>query len=369
VKEEIMPTPIVDEVPTGEAPDPVASALVAACEAAWAEIQQHHPELPPAVIVLGTGIQGGKLVKLGHWWQSQWVADGAARGEVLLAGEALHLPADQVLEILVHEAAHGINSARGVKDTSRGGRYHNQRFKATAAEVGLKVERMNPYGWARTTLRPETVERYADAIATIGEHLRIARALPRRALTGVEGRDEDTAGIDGEGGERQTRKTPAAECGCGRKMRMAASVLAKGPVTCGLCETEFFLPRQADRVTESTIAAAPAEARFVDRRQQQLHAEGDQPDRLQQGLDFLAAFEQAMSVIAARTGDDRPLEVFRQERDGIGAWYEGVIAADVVEIGDRRGRDVDLRTVRLPSLDPPTPDLPREGLEIAGPEL
>lgn len=299
-----MPTSPIPDPPVAEAGDPAASALIAACEAAWADIQSHHPDLPPAVMVLGTGIQGGKLVKLGHWWQSQWVADGAARGEVLLAGEALHLPADQVLEILVHEAAHGINCARDVKDTSRGGRYHNQRFKATAVEVGLKVQRMDPYGWARTTLRPETIEKYAGSIATIGEHLRIARAIPRRALTGIEGRDggDGTAGVAGEGQEGQTRKTPAVECGCGRKMRMAASVLAKGPVVCGLCETEFALARRADRVAESTAAASPS-------------------------------------------------------------------GADVVEIGEHGRPDVDLRTVPLPALDPPAPELGRGGVEIAGPEL
>lgn len=369
MKEEVMPRPVDAAVANSQAPDPVASALVAACEAAWTEIQRHHPELPPAVIVLGTGIQGGRLVKLGHWWQSQWVADGTARSEVLLAGEALHLPPDQVLEILVHEAAHGINCGRGVKDTSRGGRYHNQRFKATAVEVGLRVQRMDPYGWARTSLRPETIERYAESIATIGEHLRIARALPRRAVTGIEGGERDGAGVDGEGDERQTRKMPAAECSCGRKMRMAASVLAKGAVTCGICESEFALPRQAERVTDSSIAAASPNPGFLDRRQQQLEAEGELPDRLEEGLDHLAAFEQALRLVAQRTGDARPLEVFQKERDVIAEWFEGVVTADVVEINDRDGAGVDLRRVALPQLDALSPDGPTRGLEITGPEL
>lgn len=345
--------------------DPAASALIAACETAWADIQRHHPELPPAVIVLGTGIQGGRLVKLGHWWQSQWVADGTARGEVLLAGEALHLPPEQVLEILVHEAAHGINCTRGVKDTSRGGRYHNQRFKATATEVGLRVQRMDPYGWARTTLRPETVEKYADSIATIGEHLRIARALPRRAMQGIEGQGRDgDGGVDG-GDDRQSRKSPAAECGCGRKMRMAASVLAKGPVVCGVCETEFSHPRQAEHV----VAAATADPDFLHRRQHQLAAEGEPPDRLAEGLDLLDAFEEAMQLLAQRTGDRQPLDVFRRERDGIAKWFEGVVTADIVEIDDHRATpDVDLRTVELPAVDVielPPPAVAR----IEGPEL
>ena len=108
--------------------------------------------MPDAVQVLGSGVERGRLVKLGHWWDGRWVADGEVRGEVLLAGEALHLPPDQVFEVLLHEAAHGLNAARSVKDTSRGGRYHNARFKLTAEEVGLGVDKMPPYGWAKTVL-------------------------------------------------------------------------------------------------------------------------------------------------------------------------------------------------------------------------
>src|SRR5205823_5098049 len=146
-------------------------------EAAWSAIQAHHPELPDVVIVLGTGVERGRLVKLGHWWGGRWVADGAVRGEVLLAGEALHLPAEAVFEVLLHEAAHGLNAARGVKDTSRGGRYHNAKFKTTAEEVGLAVRPLPPYGWARTTLSAESAERYAPAVAHLAEAMRIARQV------------------------------------------------------------------------------------------------------------------------------------------------------------------------------------------------
>ena len=142
----------------------VASELVAACEDAWRAIQRHHPDVPHPVIILGSGVERGRLVKLGHWWAARWIADGEPRGEVLLAGEALHLPAAQVFEVLLHEAAHGLNAARGTKDTSRGGRYHNRSFKATAEEVGLTVTPLPPYGWAQTALGSDATQRYADEI-------------------------------------------------------------------------------------------------------------------------------------------------------------------------------------------------------------
>lgn len=348
------------DTPTTDRDDPVSSALVAACEQAWADIKAHHPELPNAVIVLGTGMKGGRLVKLGHWWQSQWIADGQARAEVLLAGEALHLPADDVVEILLHEAAHGVNSARGVKDTSRGGRYHNERFKQTAEEVGLRVERMDPYGWAKTSLTPVSRERYGPTIDQIREHLRIARTLPanlRRTGAEAEGGNETGTSNEREG----KAKNPAAQCGCGRKMRMADSVLAQGPVRCGLCETEFAKPHEAER---QASAASPApDDEFLRRRATQ--TAGSEVDRVAEGKQHLDAIARALSRVASESGDAELIEVFERERPGIEQWFDELVTADVVHLPGR----VDLRTAHLPGLTPTTQPEPQPRAEIEGVEL
>ena len=252
--------------------DPLASDLVVACEEAWRTIQSHHPELPPVVMLLGTGVERGRLVKLGHWWGGRWLADGDVRGEVLLAGEALHLKPEDVFEVLLHEAAHGINAARGVKDTSRGGRYHNARFKKTAIEVGLDVEQADPYGFAKTSVRPETAGRYETEIGRLAGAMRIARRIPQSALdadTTAEG--ADTVGqVGGAPGESDRQKVRTAECGCGRRMRMAPTVFALGPVTCGNCGADFVIDRGAQRTDSSPIssqrerAASPIQAATSD---------------------------------------------------------------------------------------------------------
>lgn len=329
--------------------DPVSSALVAACEQAWSDIKKHHPELPDAVIVLGTGMKGGRLVKLGHWWQSQWVADGKARAEVLLAGEALHLPADDVLEILLHEAAHGVNSARGIKDTSRGGRYHNEKYKVTATEVGLHVERADPYGWAKTTLTPASRERYADTVERIKDHLRIARALPAgiERSGGLDGKDRD--GTSTTEGGNTAPKNPAASCSCGRKMRMADSVLAQGPVVCGLCKSEFAKPRQAEH---ATTAASPTDGDDFLRRRAIQTALGP-ADRSEEGRRHLDAIGRALARVAA-DGDSEPLEVFEHERDDIERWFDDLVSAEVLHLpgGGPAGPDLDIE-----------PSNPRAGIE------
>ncbi len=262
---------VVDEtVKSASPPDPIdrtatASAVVSACEAAWSDIRDHHPQLPDAVIILGSGVERGRLVKLGHWWGGRWLADGEVRGEVLLAGEALHLPADKVFEVLLHEAAHGLNAARGIKDTSRGGRYHNQHFADTAREVLLVVRAMRPYGLAATELSSEGAERYAATIDGLDEAIRIARQLERDVQIGAEGEQGIEGRLGGGNGrdELKAKGSLAAECGCGRKLRMAPSVLARGPVVCGVCGSEFSTGAEVDSAVgvESVVDHS-----FLDRR-------------------------------------------------------------------------------------------------------
>ncbi len=259
--------------------EPAGSGVVLACEQAWQAIQGSHPDVPDVVVVLGTGVERGRLVKLGHWWGGRWIADGQVRGEVLLAGEALHLQPSQVFEVLLHEAAHGLNAARGVKDSSRGGRYHNARFKTTAETVGLVVQAMPPYGWAKTSLGPAASERYEREIVQLGDAMRIARRVGREVQF-----DEGEISADGErrDGDKQSgserAKPKPATCECGRKLRMAPSVLAQGPVLCGLCGQEFSVEHGAHRATIRGRSAARepldvGDRRFLDRRAASLAAE------------------------------------------------------------------------------------------------
>lgn len=257
----------------GAAGSATASAVVAACEAAWSDIRAHHPELPEVVMVLGSGIERGRLVKLGHWWGGRWLADGEVRGEVLLAGEALHLPADKVFEVLLHEAAHGINAARGIKDTSRGGRYHNEKFASTAREVLLEVRAMRPYGLAATSLSTAAAERYSSTVDRLGYAIRIARQLERGVQIGAEGDQEVEGRLGGEGeGKNGSRAkgSLAAECGCGRKLRMAPSVLARGPVVCGVCGSEFSTGAEVEVAPDGESVVDHS---FVDRRRAVVQSE------------------------------------------------------------------------------------------------
>jgi hypothetical protein len=292
---------------SGDSPSPLgptASALVHACEVAWGDIRVRHPELPEVVVVLGSGVERGRLVKLGHWWGGRWIADGEVRGEVLLAGEALHLEPKHVFEVLLHEAAHGLNAARGVKDTSRGGRYHNEKFATTAREVGLKVRAMPPYGMASTELTAETEASYEASITALGDAMRIARQLDGIKGVGAEGSN----GKDTTAQPQRSRNAPGSECGCGRKMRMHESVLAQGPVICGVCGTDFTTDAGVRHEVELAQEPTNVDTSFQARRREALAAE-----RQRQLGDLVEDTPRTAGHPAKRAG--------RSADDCLSAWY------------------------------------------------
>jgi hypothetical protein len=93
-----------------------------------------------------------------------WEA-AASLSEVLITADGLAGSATDALGTLVHEAAHAIAFQRGIKDTSRQGRYHNKYFKAIAEEIGLEVCRDPERGWSVTALSDPAAVAYRHTLA------------------------------------------------------------------------------------------------------------------------------------------------------------------------------------------------------------
>jgi len=205
----------------------ISAPMVEALEQAWNDIRHRHADMPPAVVVLGAGSIGAPAggLKLGHFAAMRW-ADGSTDGqrlaEVFVGGEGLVRGPAEVLGTLLHETAHALAHARGIKDTSRQGRWHNARFKALAEEVGVEVTKDPRIGWSPTTLPATTREEYADTIAMLGDALRLFRSVE---ITGTK--------------TGKANNPPACVCDCGRRIRVAPSVMAAGPITCGICGADF----------------------------------------------------------------------------------------------------------------------------------
>jgi hypothetical protein len=205
----------------------VTSQIVSALETAWTEIRKTYSDVPPAVIVLASGSKGGKLVKWGHYAEGRWHKKSGVDGEisptseVLISGEGLERGGKDVFGTLLHEAVHGVAHARKIKDTARGGRYHNKKFKTLAEELGLEVEKSKTYGMAHTSITTAAEQKWHKTISMLEKSIR-----------------DNFRVLEQPNGGSKSRMLKA-ECGCGTVIRLSQTAYDKAPIVCSGCDSEF----------------------------------------------------------------------------------------------------------------------------------
>jgi hypothetical protein len=202
----------------------ITPRLTTALDHAWGAIQQHHPDVPAVVITLGAGSRARGPLRLGHFAENRWRRGEESLHELFVGGEGLARGAHDVLGTLLHEAAHGAAATRGIQDTSRQGRFHNARYKALAMELGLDVAKTGTIGWSATTVPASTAALYHAEL----RHLEGALVAYRHPEAG-----------NGRGDRASSNNGLAARCACNRLIRASETVLTAGPITCGLCDTNF----------------------------------------------------------------------------------------------------------------------------------
>lgn len=211
--------------------DKLTLKLTEALYSAWSAIRKQHPEIPDAVIVVGAGSDKSGL-KFGHFATSRWIHKTTQQryGEIFIGGEGLARGGRATIGTLIHESAHALADLRGVKDTSRQGRYHNTKFRSLAEELGIDVAQDATIGWSVTTVPDATASVYARQIAALDKAIVATRAsdyMPR-----------------GRGGEDETPKNTngfSLHCDCDppRKIRISRVCREAGAITCQVCESEF----------------------------------------------------------------------------------------------------------------------------------
>lgn len=203
-------------------------ALIHALACAWTEIRRHHPDVP-GVVLLPAPAAGRRI--LGHFAALRWSAakkEGAFMHEVVVSAEYLNRDPVDIVETLLHEAAHAMNFARGVRDCSKN-QYHNKHFKASAEELGLAVASMEHYGFAHTTMTDATTRRYAEsanALERVLVHRRAAFSTSRLPPSGTDD-------------ERSSSRNRKAVCSCGFIIRMSQKTASATTVRCDRCQEEF----------------------------------------------------------------------------------------------------------------------------------
>ncbi|MFE0020513.1 hypothetical protein [Amycolatopsis sp. NPDC059021] len=248
------------------------SQIIKAIEAAWRAIQRKHPELPTVVAVTGSGFHG-KTPKWAHYWPGRWLTDEEGKEsetgkeptlldelltgapELFVSGELLGLPGRRIMQTLLHEAAHGLNHARGAHDTNINGR-HNKVFVKAANELGLIwPEDKAPHpsiGFSHVEITDETAKRYEKTIEKL-EAARLAYLADGRRFENGKGLPGENGGSGGEGSSGTPGRGRGARggtrggkriyviCGCEEpdSFPITPGRLERAPILCGDCGEAF----------------------------------------------------------------------------------------------------------------------------------
>ena len=119
-----------------------------------------------------------------YGWVTSWKAwdnYGQGRYEINLCAEHLNRPFAEICETLLHEMVHLYNLQHEIKDTSRGGKYHNMKFKTEAEKRLLDVDKDSKYGFCRTSLNEDGVA-YIENLDAI--NFPLYRITPTKASSG-----------------------------------------------------------------------------------------------------------------------------------------------------------------------------------------
>jgi hypothetical protein len=135
--------------------------ILTAVNVMFQKIREFNPDVPNAVIVVGSSGRQRRGQVHGHFAPTSWHGE---QHEIFLSGESLARGAEATLGTLIHESAHALAHAQEIKDTSNNGRYHNKKFKFIAETLGITLEQADTIGWSVTSVPDETLGRYRDEV-------------------------------------------------------------------------------------------------------------------------------------------------------------------------------------------------------------
>jgi len=156
-----------------------------------------------------------------------WKRKDDWRHELNLGAETLDRPIEHVVATMLHEMVHLYNIAHNVQDCSRGGAYHNKKFKEEAERRGLVIEHHPTYGWTIT----EPSETLIDYIISQGwteVHMNRGGGNWTPPKSGGSKAGEGGAGSKGKR-PSSTRKLVCPKCGQSVRATKAVHIL------CGDC--------------------------------------------------------------------------------------------------------------------------------------
>lgn len=151
--------------------------------------------------------------------------------ELNVAAEVLNYPIEETLDTMIHEMVHLYCRENGIKEVSRGGTYHNGKFKTEAERRGLECYQTGCYGW--NTRPSDRLIEYA--LSKEWNEIRIGRnTLPPAMRTGASGTPQPGAATPGGKRPSSTRKVVCPKCGQSVRATRRVNII------CGVCMTQMI---------------------------------------------------------------------------------------------------------------------------------
>lgn len=228
--------------------------IVTVMNRAWEAIQRNHPEVPNVMLVTGRRRHKSEGNIRGQHCRETWHVDGhdGRQAEVWVSGERLAEGGVEVMQTLLHEAAHALAGVRDIKDTSNKNRYHNLAFVKLAEELGLEGPSSSAgpaLGYSNCAITRKTAEVYDYEIKKLNVACQ-SFVAPRM-----------------EEGPAPRTPTPKAFCQCPegeneiswtKKFDKRLQDHGVPPILCGICRQAFVPeddPEDSDRASIFKISA------------------------------------------------------------------------------------------------------------------
>lgn len=141
-----------------------------------------------------------------------WKNKDSEQYEMNIAAEVLNGELEEIIDTLLHEMVHLYCRENGIQEVSRGGKYHNGKFKELAEKVGLQCEKCGQYGWNTVGHGNDKLTEYA--LEKGWNEIRITRGTVT-GFHGIAGSGTAAggAGTRGPKAPSSTRKLQCPKCG------------------------------------------------------------------------------------------------------------------------------------------------------------
>lgn len=161
-----------------------------------------------------------------------WTCKEYTRKELNISANWLTRPIENIAATMLHEMVHLYCMEHKIQDTSRGGTYHNKRFRDEAQRRGLIIDYDERIGWSVTSPSDALLDFILDqgwSEIMIGRKGAGYRTGPAGAKAG-NGNSNDNDGEEQKKKPSSTRKLKCPECGDSCRVTKKDIVLI-----CGKC--------------------------------------------------------------------------------------------------------------------------------------